>query len=101
MKQLILLALILSVAGFLVFKHFKTQAYPDETVAYVDYLNELAAEINSQNGNWKAGHNVHWDNMGKDAIKGLMGVRKEPSPIKLRVVSTVANDIPDTFDPRT
>lgn len=66
---------------------------------YRQYLQEnIISTVNNMKTTWVAGHNARWDNMGVEAIKGLMG--SLPSENMLQVVDDVDNDLPDSFDPR-
>lgn len=102
MKYLLALLALLIFAGLLHYHHTTTHPiYSRETYLFRDRLAQIAEDINNSDATWTAGHNIMFDHMGIDAVKGLMGVLDTPSPKKLPIKDiTPLPNIPETFDPR-
>lgn len=66
------------------------------------FTNEMVEYINGLGTTWTAGHNKYFKNMSPTVVRGMMGVRKNPS-IRLPIVTNehVQDPIPDEFDSRT
>jgi len=44
-------------------------------------LKNMASEVNQKQSTWTAGPNKRWDYMGKSAIIGQMGAKRNPNGI--------------------
>jgi len=74
--------------------------YNQATVEYHMTLKDLAHEVNKKQSTWKAGANKRWDYMGKAAIIGQMGAKKNPNAKPLPKVDDVMPGLPADFDAR-
>eukprot|EP00178_Gracilaria_changii_P020169 TRINITY_DN5861_c0_g1_i1.p1 TRINITY_DN5861_c0_g1~~TRINITY_DN5861_c0_g1_i1.p1 ORF type:complete len:103 (-),score=12.87 TRINITY_DN5861_c0_g1_i1:26-334(-) len=101
MNKLVILLGVAAVAiiGFSML-HETLPDYGEEHKLYLAHLKNIAEEVNSANGSWKAGHNKYFNYMSKSAIKGLMGALEDPYYKDLPVMAEERNDIPASFDPR-
>lgn len=98
MKQFNLSVIILlAVTAFAVYK----STAQDNT--YTNRIANIAQQINSMNGSWRAVEPSRFQNMNKAQVKHLMGAYFEETP-SLRDVSefhTFEKNAPDSFDSRT